>query len=93
MSNNPTGAGKGDRARNNYSREFRNNYDEINWGPPKEIVQSFKKTRDKIKAALKKQPNKVTLEEALEQTSRTHIKKEGREVVVRKNGEIIGIQG
>lgn len=93
MSKQKSSAGKGDRARNNYSREFRNNYDEINWGPPKEIVQSFKKTRDKIKAALKKQPKKVTLEEALEQTSRTSIKKEGREVVVRKNGEIIGIQG
>lgn len=60
MSDKPTGAGKGDKARNNYSREFRNNYDEINWGGAK---------------------------------SKTVIKKEGREVVVRKNGRIIGIQG
>jgi hypothetical protein len=67
MSDKPTGAGKGDRARNNYSREFRDNYDEINWGPPREIVDSLKKTREKIKAALKKQPKKVSLEQALEQ--------------------------
>ena len=70
MSNNHNSAGKGSRARNNFSSEFRDNYDEINWGPPKEIVDSFAKTRKKIQAALKKQPKKVSLEEALEQTGR-----------------------
>jgi len=39
MSNKATGAGKGDKARNNYSREFRDNYDEINWGRGKSSVK------------------------------------------------------
>lgn len=72
-------AGKGDRARNNYSSQFWVNYDEINWGgPPKEIVESFKKTREKIQAALKKQPKKVTLEEVLGQVGRAAIKNDHR---------------
>lgn len=90
MSSKPTGAGKGDSPRSNYSRQFRDNYDAIQWGPPKEVVKSFSETRKKIRAALKKQPKKVTLEEALEQVSKTSIKKEGREVAVRKNGKIVG---
>jgi hypothetical protein len=69
MSERTSSAGKGDRARNNHSSQFRSNYNQINWdGPPKEIVESFKKTREKIQAALEKQPSKVTLQQALEQT-------------------------
>ncbi len=60
MSQQTSSAGKGDKARNNCSSQFWDNYDQIDWGRAK---------------------------------SKTAIKKEGREVVVRKNGKIIGIQG
>lgn len=45
MSNNHNSAGKGSRARNNFSSEFRDNYDEINWGGAKSKTVTRKQVR------------------------------------------------
>jgi len=35
-------AGKGDKPRNCYSKEFKNNYSEINWKPKKKLDKDLK---------------------------------------------------
>jgi len=51
MENKKSSAGKGDDPRNCFSKEFRDNYDAIDWGHPKEKTpKDIKSTSDSKKS-------------------------------------------
>jgi hypothetical protein len=49
QNNNSCGAGKGDKPRNCFSQQYRDNYDSINWNKNKELSKNEKEYIDKIK--------------------------------------------
>jgi hypothetical protein len=42
-------AGKGDKPRNCFSKKYKNNYDEIDWGDKNKVLKNKKNSNNKLK--------------------------------------------
>jgi hypothetical protein len=42
-------AGKGDKPRNCFSKKYKNNYDDINWGDKNKVLKNKKNSNNKLK--------------------------------------------